>query len=326
MSAYYNEIDPYAAQWLRNLIAAGLIAPGDVDTRSIAEVQLEDVARYTQCHFFAGIGGWSYAARLAGWPDERPLWTGSCPCQPFSVAGRGKGIADERHLWPDFYRLIRGARPAVVMGEQVAGEAGYAWLDGVLSDLEAEAYSGRAVDIPACSVNAPHIRNRLYWVADAADQRYEWSGQARGRRVGSENGGSGSGSLGNTSREGSPIPEREALLGTRRGSEGRATAEPGRAPGGMEHSSLLGWREGRPEYELWRGRDSVTGASGSTGFWDIFAHVGPDPTGKYRRVKPGVRLLAHGVPSRVGKLRGFGNAIDPRPARAFIEAWLGGYQ
>jgi len=114
--AYYNEIDPAAAEWLRNLIACGLIAPGDVDTKSITEVQPDDLKGYTQAHFFAGIGGWSAAARLAGFPDNRPIWTGSCPCQPFSVAGKGGGVDDERHLWPDFFRLIRGCRPPVVMG------------------------------------------------------------------------------------------------------------------------------------------------------------------------------------------------------------------
>lgn len=165
MSVYYNEIEPYAAQWLRNLIAKGLIADGEVDTRSIVDVQPDDLRGFNQCHFFAGIGGWSYAARLAGWPDERPLWTGSCPCQPFSVAGKGLGTDDPRHLWPHYHRLIRTRRPAVVMGEQVAGEAGYGWLDKVRADLAQEGYASRGVDIPACSVNAPHIRQRLYWVS-----------------------------------------------------------------------------------------------------------------------------------------------------------------
>lgn len=165
MAAYYNEIDAYAAEWLRNLIKAGHIADGEVDTRSIVDVQPDELREFTQCHFFAGIAGWSHALRLAGWEDERQIWTGSCPCQPFSVAGQGKGVNDERHLWPHFFRLIRGCRPPVVMGEQVAGAAGYGWLDGVRSDLESESYAIEGVDIPACSANAPHIRQRLYWVA-----------------------------------------------------------------------------------------------------------------------------------------------------------------
>ena len=100
MAAYYNEIDPYAVHWLRNLITAGHISNGIVDERSIVDVEASDLSGFTQCHFFAGLGGWSYGLRLAGWPDSRPVWTGSPPCQPFSVAGLQKGKDDERHLAP----------------------------------------------------------------------------------------------------------------------------------------------------------------------------------------------------------------------------------
>ena len=168
MSAYYNEHEPYAAQWLRNLIAKGLIADGEVDTRSIIDVRPDELKGFTQCHFFAGIGGWSFAARLAGWPDDRPLWTGSAPCQPFSVAGKGAAQADERHLWPTFFDLIRARRPAVLFGEQVAAAIGKNWLDGVLTDLEREDYACEAFVLPACAVDAPHRRDRLWFVADCA--------------------------------------------------------------------------------------------------------------------------------------------------------------
>lgn len=165
MAAYYNEIDPYAAQWLRNLIAAGYIAPGDVDERSITEVTLNDIKHYTQCHFFAGIGIWSHALRQSGWSDDRPIWTGSCPCQPFSVAGKKNGFDDERHLWSDWYRLIRECRPGVIVGEQVSSKDALFWFDLVQSDLEKENYTSAGIDICAAGVGAPHIRQRLYWMA-----------------------------------------------------------------------------------------------------------------------------------------------------------------
>lgn len=103
MAAYYNEIEPFAAEWLRQLIKAGHIAPGEVDERSIEDVAPDDLIGFAQCHFFAGAG-WSIALRQAGWQDDRPVWTGSCPCQSFSAA-EGLGKADPRHLWPTFYRL-----------------------------------------------------------------------------------------------------------------------------------------------------------------------------------------------------------------------------
>lgn len=166
-TAYYNEIDPFAAQWLRNLIAAGHIAPGEVDERSIEDVTPDDLRGFTQCHFFAGIGVWSHSLRLAGWPDDRPVWTGSCPCQPFSPAGKGDGFADERHLWPQFFHLISERRPQHVFGEQVAAGNANVWFDLVQADLEGMGYAFGLVPFTSAGIGAPHIRERAYWVANA---------------------------------------------------------------------------------------------------------------------------------------------------------------
>lgn len=168
MSAYYNEHDVYAAQWLRNLIAAGHIAPGDVDERSIEDVHPDDLRGYTQCHFFAGIGAWSLALRRAGWDDSRRVWTGSCPCQPFSAAGKGAGLDDERHLWPAFHWLIQQCQPAIIFGEQSA--AAIEWVQIVRSDMELINYRFAAVPFEAASAGAWHLRQRLYFVADTGCQ------------------------------------------------------------------------------------------------------------------------------------------------------------
>lgn len=184
MAAYYNEFDPYAAQWLRNLISKNLIAPGDVDERSIVDVHPRDLIGYEQCHFFAGIGGWSLALRIASWPDDRPVWTGSCPCQPYSGASVGHGGAqgqgDERHLWPFLGALIKERRPPIVFGEQVKEAIGWGWLDEVFIDLEASAYACAAVVIRGQDVGADHERARLYWIADASGEGWEGHQQGGG--------------------------------------------------------------------------------------------------------------------------------------------------
>lgn len=183
MPAYFNEIEPFACAWLANLYPDARI-----DTRSIRDVRPDELVGLERCHFFAGLAGWEYALHLAGWPDHWPVWTGSCPCQPFSAAGKRQGEADERHLWPELFRLIRECRPPVVLGEQVASKDGLRWLDGVCADLESAGYACGAVDLCAASqgqeaegwivrgdqadwerivVGAPHIRQRLFWVAVA---------------------------------------------------------------------------------------------------------------------------------------------------------------
>jgi DNA (cytosine-5)-methyltransferase 1 len=169
--AYYNEIDPYAAQWLRNLIDGGHIASGTVDERSITDVSAADLKGFTQCHFFAGIGGWSVALRLAGWPDDRSVWTGSCPCQPFSLAGLQAGQDDTRHLWPIWFDLISKHRPPVVFGEQVASAVAQGWLDELAVDMEGQNYAIAAAVLPASGVGALHRRDRLWFVADAFSSR-----------------------------------------------------------------------------------------------------------------------------------------------------------
>src|SRR5882724_5245465 len=141
MTVYYNENDPFKAEWLKGLVEHACIPNGYVDTRPIQEVQPDDLDGFVQCHFFAGIGGWAYALELAGWPATKPVWTGSCPCQPFSVAGQHERMADPRHLWPSWERLISQRLPHTVFGEQIATKNGRVWLDHVCIDLERRDYA-----------------------------------------------------------------------------------------------------------------------------------------------------------------------------------------
>lgn len=190
--AYYNEIDPYAAQWLRNLIDAGHIARGVVDERSIEDVRPRDLDGFTQCHFFAGIGVWSYALRLAGWSDDRPVWTGSCPCQPFSKAGKRLGFDDERHLWPAWHWLIDQCKPGEVLGEQVSDAIKHGWLDLVGTDLEGIGYAFGALRFRSSDVGEPIGRRRIFFAAQhlgagmARQRPGSHLGVARPRRWGGE--------------------------------------------------------------------------------------------------------------------------------------------
>jgi len=321
---YYNEWDKYAVSWLRNLIDAGHLPAGEVDERSITDVSPGDLAGFTQCHFFAGIGGWSLAARLAGWPEDRELWTGSPPCQPFSVAGKQLGQDDSRHLWPHYFRLIAARRPAVLMGEQVAAAVGKNWLDGVHADLEGIGYSCGAAVVPACAVNAPHRRDRLWFVADARSQRSQTrlSGSIEGHEgfAGISDDRGGEGSMANASS------------GRRAGSFDRQGEQPGRAEavgtgeGDVAQPCSPG-HDGAQPYAPKPGSDwqddrlSIGSGSELRGHWHAAGWIiGHD--GKARRVEPSICLLAHGVPARVGKLRAYGNAIVPQVAAEVIGAYL----
>ena len=283
MTAYYNEIDKYAAAWLRNLIAAGHIAPGEVDERSIEDVHPTDLQGFAQCHFFAGIGVWSLALRRAGWPDDRPVWTGSCPCQPFSAAGKGAGFADERHLWPAFHHLIGERKPPVVLGEQVASKDVDVWIDLVHADLEAMGYAFGSVSFPSAGIGAPHIRDRNYWVANAEE---------RGRRE--ERSDAGGIAFGG-------------------GAQGLATGfMSGGDVGGLAYAGRSRLQELSGG---WIEPEGLTAA----GFWSDADWL-PCLDGRRRPVEPGTFPLAHGAPARVGRLRAYGNAINAKAAEVFIRS------
>jgi len=342
-AAYYNEIDPFAAQWLRNLIAGGHIAPGEVDERSIEDVTPDDLRGFTQCHFFAGIGVWSHSLRLAGWPDDRPVWSGSCPCQSFSAAGKGDGFADERHLWPHFFHLISERRPQHVFGEQVASGNANAWFDLVQADLEGMGYAFGLVPFTSAGIGAPHIRERAYWVAHA---NHGSSDEGKALRAGRPAilDGSSTNRLADSNHD-RQQPGQGAGCRCQCAEQGIDIGRGGQN-GGLGNTNVtrlegFGWNDSSAGRQRETGSTPSTGLHGRplevNGFWRdadwLFCR-----DGKWRPVEPGTLPLVDGATARlgrvesgvarvassnrVGRLKGYGNAINAQAAAAFIRAFM----
>lgn len=283
---FYNDNDPRICAWLEELQSSNLIPKGKVDGRDIRKLKSKDLRGFTQHHFFCGIGGWPAALELAGWPTDRPVWSASLPCQPWSAAGKQKGTKDERDLCPAFLELVRELRPETIFGEQVASnltvgcigdtdgeseeegspilrgfekligtidgetdEKTSVWLDRVSDELEKEGYTIGAVVLPACSVGAPHRRYRIFWVANRQDIKHERSRDSRQWREGFAN-------CGDVSLSDAECSERRALNGSC-GDEGRnglpqREEGPGRIgvdseDGKLENSDSRRWNARRPE-------------------------------------------------------------------------------
>lgn len=339
MTAYYNEIDPFAAAWLRELIRMNVIAPGEVDERSIVDVRADDLKPFTQCHFFAGIGVWSYALRQAGWPDDRPVWTGSCPCQGFSAAGQQKGFEDERHLWPTWYELIRGRRPAVIFGEQVSSKlivgaaskereaAGWnteqikknsrtTWFDLVQADLEDSGYASAAFDIPAAGVGSPNIRQRLFFTGFDAGLGDSLSSGLEGL-AGNDNRTSGRSQQAGSAAETGGDGRMGNGNGNGCGDEWKSDSAAG-VCGSAGNGASIGIKSAGPVNSFWSDSD-----------WLLCRD------GKFRPVESGTFPLVDGTSggvghsgdicfptpeARKGRLKGYGNAINAEVAIEYIKA------
>lgn len=330
---YYNEFDRQKAATLRNLIEEGAIAPGVVDERSIVEVRPEDLAGFTQCHFFAGGGLWSLCLRLAGWPDDRPVWTGSCPYGPFSKAGLRKGFEDPRHLWPAWFRLICERRPVVLFGEQ--SDEADAWLDLVSTDLEAHRYAIGSAIIPAAGFRGFHGRHRIGFVADADNTEW-WSERAPWHD-------------GEWPTTGRVKSDRHARDG--RADGWMADSDAGRQPQQPQHdgaSAAGGVELGAGPSALRCGAPSGMGDPFASRLSDAELGIvrrsgwGPEgrtaqqpghPSGtgvdwllcrdsRWRPVESGTCPLVDESPARMGRLRLYGDAIDAEAFANFIGAYL----
>ncbi|ESH97826.1 methyltransferase [Salmonella enterica subsp. enterica serovar Agona str. 632182-2] len=248
--------------------------------------------------------------RLAGVPDSFPCWTGSPPCQPFSVAGAGRGTDDSRHLAPAFLDLVSECRPSVIFGEQVANAVKKDnWIDALLIEMSEEGYASGFAVLPAAGVGAPHKRDRIFFgAALLADTVRKQQRQEGLRRCGLEN------------------------------VQVRRNENPATITGCCGNCSLAGTNGKRPQGEWpdcnssgWKGQDlRPAGLRIGAGNKDGYAHhshwSGADwlgcRDGRFRPVESGTFPLANGIPARVGRLRGYGNAIVPQVAAEFIKAFM----
>lgn len=334
--------------WLEQLIKNGDITKGDVDDRSIEEIKPQDVAGYDRCHFFAGVGTWDYALNRAGWGD-RPVWTASLPCQPFSSAGKRKGGKDERHLLPVYLELVKKCRPNTQIGEQVASseivgtelEASFViavqngdyakanklakrlvaqkgftftsrWVDDLHAEMEKAGYAVGYDVLGAHSVGAAHIRQRLYWVANNCCERHKEQQSIKG-----------------VSQQ---THEHDDRKNTSRGSL-LANPENCRGKGGL--SEIPGSHEEQQTRQESRQNETKQPIYGGADIEWLYCR-----DNKYRPIKSGIKPLVDGVAGKLVqggdtsapievnntqearrmRLKGYGNAIQAQTATAFIRA------
>lgn len=377
---FYNELDPGACNWIQNLMNAKLIPKGYLDRRSIKEVDVTErttVQKYTQAHFFAGIAGWPLALQLAGWPEEEKIWSASAPCPPFSSAGKKKAcpecsggvlipcpvrsghfvccicqhawFADERHLWPDFRRLVALHRPSAIIGEQVASKDGLVWFAGIRAGLEALGYAVGGTSMCAPATGAPHIRQRIFWVAVAQPV-----GQGEGRSSQQEETRrGGDGPANNSTNSSMAHRDRFRLCGRKEPNEKEPAesqvsrrTDAGRRAGGMGNSFMPGLSFQSRHGQIAGGSQPNRPASTPSAWSDFY--VVECENSKRRRIGTGVGPLDYGIPAkmehllprlqklsedpgrtikiarknRIAQIKGYGNSIVPQLGALFVRACM----
>ena len=280
---------------------------------------------------FCDIEPWSRKILRKHWPDvpiaedvkelandpdglilHCDILTAGYPCQPFSLAGERRGAEDDRHIWPYIFSIIQAKRPSWCVFENVYGHVSMG-LDEVLSDLEGEGYAARPFIVPACAADAPHRRDRVWIIA---------------RNVGdTQNERHNSGS--DTQRKGSTDQQEQRLgVWSKPSGSGQNVAYASRlhSNGSGEHTQQ-GQRQ-EPQLGDSRGTDNVANTNGSQQQRRRVPgrihkeHAKPNgrsdtsrqQTAQFWLAEPAVGRVAHGIPRRVDRLRGLGNAIVPQIA------------
>jgi len=257
-------------------------------------------------------------------PSTIDLICGGFPCQPFSVAGKRQGDQDDRHLWPEYFRLIQEIRPRWVIGENVAGLINMG-LDQVLSDLESAGYSCQTLVIPACAVNSPHRRDRVWIVANTKSFGHrggqgqecgndKWEIQQNEQEWGSL-GGETEGCCGGT--KAIPYSKSTGAGDNQRGIRGLSkrcrSREEGVGQADVAYSKNQRTQRGEEAGDYGTDRaqsnDQLSrGCGDGDGWW---------------AVEPGMGRVANGIPYRVDRLKQLGNAVVPQVVEQIGRAIMG---
>ena len=235
------------------------------------------------------------------------LICGGYPCQPFSTAGKRAGAEDDRHLWPEFFRLIKEVRPAWVLCENVAGHISMG-LDSVLADLESEGYQQQVFLIPACAVGAHHRRDRIWIVAhsntfsgSSAEQKREHERAKDGGRSGENRLAAGEKPLAHAQGE-QRREARESGVGRSIGATGTSSAPIDVADSSSQRQQGQGSNERSVNSTPHKERQADRSNCGGKGFSKPGDWLPEPPVGR----------VANGVSGRVDRLKQLGNAVVPQ--------------
>ena len=211
--------------------------------------------------------------------------SGGFPCQPYSHAGEQRGKEDDRHLWEEYLRIIQEVRPPWVIGENVSGIINME-LDQVLSDLEGENYSHQSLIIPACAVNAPHRRDRVWIIARRnAMGNSEYNGLSTAKESRSPS------SISNNSSQGENKTFQSKGTSGRSNIKNVAHANKERIQGRKETGNLESEGTQRNQFSLRCSQRRI---------------------GKNWSIEPELGRVANGIPSRVDRIKSLGNAVVPQ--------------
>ena len=325
----------------------GLEATGGFETKAFCDIE-EYPRQVLQKHWphvkqYKDIKELNYERLKADGIDSIDIITGGYPCQPFSVAGLKKGEEDPRHLWPEYFRLIKECRPTWVIGENVPGHIKLG-LDTVIKDLESEDYSVRPFSISAASVGANHQRERI-WIVAYSERNYNFNEEQRvngeekkiSREHREDNSTTGQSSRTSTARtqSDSHVVNSDSIRSLQHTETTKETSRRGTETSSMSTSDVANtneWKNNTRNESKPREEEQFKFSPNSSSERGVVANTNGEGSQRYGSeyelrksqeerktswsrwwdIEPNVGRVAHGIPKRVDRLKGIGNSLIPQ--------------